>query len=71
LYFKQRLKNATEGQITIYTLGGKVMKTYVIPAADIQQQDLNISSLPNGMYVLEVRYKRTTYKMSFKFIKAS
>lgn len=71
LYFKQRLKNATEGQITIYTLAGKVMKTYVIPAADIQQQDLNISSLPNGMYVLEVRYKRTTYKMSFKFIKAS
>ncbi|PWV55802.1 PKD domain-containing protein [Chitinophaga sp. S165] len=71
LYFKQHMKNATQGTITIFNMSGAAMKSYVLPAGDNLQQALDISSLPAGTYVLQVTYKNSTYKWSTKFIKAN
>ncbi|SDH02659.1 PKD domain-containing protein [Chitinophaga filiformis] len=71
LYFKQRMKNATQGTITIYNISGKALKSYNLPAGDNQQQALDVSSLPMGTYILQVVYKKSTYKWSTKFIKAN
>ena len=69
LYFKQRMKNATQGTVTIFNLSGKAMKGYVLPVGDNLQQPLDVSSLPSGTYILQVTYKNSTYKWSTKFIK--
>lgn len=71
LYFKQRMKDATQGTITIYNISGRAMKSYILPAGDNQQEALDISSLPAGTYILQVVYKDSTYKWSTKFIKAN
>ncbi|UPK67093.1 PKD domain-containing protein [Chitinophaga filiformis] len=71
LYFKQRMKNATQGTITIFNISGRAMKSYILPAGDNQQEALDISSLPAGTYILQVVYKDSTYKWSTKFIKAN
>lgn len=71
LYFKQRMKDATQGTITIYNISGKAMKSYNLPAGDNQQQALDITSLPGGTYILQVVYKNSTYKWSTKFVKAN
>ena len=71
LYFKQRMKDATQGTITIYNISGKALKSYNLPAGDNQQEALDISALPTGTYILQVVYKNSTYKWSTKFIKAN
>ncbi|MCF6407541.1 PKD domain-containing protein [Chitinophaga filiformis] len=71
LYFKQRMKDATQGTITIFNISGKALKSYILPAGDNQQQTLDVSSLPAGTYILQVVYKNSTYKWSTKFIKAN
>ncbi|PSL20356.1 PKD domain-containing protein [Chitinophaga ginsengisoli] len=71
LYFKQRMKDATQGTITIYNVSGKALRSYNLPAGDNQQEALDISSLPTGVYILQVVYKNSTYKWSTKFIKAN
>ncbi|SHN44341.1 PKD domain-containing protein [Chitinophaga sp. CF418] len=71
LYLKQRMKDATQGTITIFNMSGKAMKSYVLPAGDNLQQSLDVSSLPAGTYILQVTYKNSTYKWSTKFIKAN
>jgi parallel beta-helix repeat protein len=70
LHYKQKLANATGLYITISNAVGRVFKTYALPASDLLQQDLDVSSLPAGIYFLQAQYKNSTYKMSFKFIKA-
>jgi parallel beta-helix repeat protein len=71
LYFKQHMKNATQGTITIFNMSGAAMKSYVLPAGDNLQQALDISSLPAGTYILQAVYKNNAYKWSTKFIKAN
>ncbi|MVT08102.1 PKD domain-containing protein [Chitinophaga tropicalis] len=71
LYFKQELKNAGEATITIFTLAGQSMKSYILPAMDVQQKSLDVTFLPAGTYLLQVLYKGTGLKMSFKFVKAN
>lgn len=71
LYFKQHMKKATQGTITIFNMSGAAMKSYVLPAGDNLQQALDISSLPAGTYILQAVYKNNSYKWSTKFIKAN
>ncbi|HJT74459.1 MAG TPA: PKD domain-containing protein, partial [Chitinophaga sp.] len=66
LYFKQELKNAGEATITIFNLAGQSMKSYILPAMDVQQKSLDVTFLPAGTYLLQVQYKATGLKMSFK-----
>lgn len=70
LYFKQNIKNVSEATITIFNMSGKAMKTYVLPALDIQQKALDITSLSAGMYILQAQYKNGA-KLSFKFVKGN
>lgn len=69
LYFKQRMKNAPAGTITVFNMSGGAMKVFALPASDNLQQALNVSSLPSGTYILQVTYKNSTYKWSTKFVK--
>lgn len=70
LTYKQRMKNAGQGTITIFNMTGKTMKTFALPAGDNLQQALDVSSLPIGTYILQVVYKNSTYKWTTKFVKA-
>lgn len=70
LNYKQRMKNAGQGTISIFSMTGKTMKTFALPAGDNLQQSLDVSSLPIGTYILQVVYKNSTYKWTTKFIKA-
>lgn len=71
LIYKQRMKNANQGTITIYNMAGTAVKSYIVPAGETIQQSLDVTSLPVGTYVLQVIYKNSNYKWTTKFIKAN
>ncbi|ACU61176.1 PKD domain-containing protein [Chitinophaga pinensis] len=70
LTFKQRMKNSSQGTITIFNIAGKAMKSYNLPAGENIQQTLDVSTLPIGTYILQVIYKNNNYKWSTKFVKS-
>ena len=70
LTFKQRMKNSSQGTITIFNIAGKAMKSFNLPAGENIQQSLDVSNLPIGTYILQVVYKNNIYKWSTKFVKS-
>jgi predicted esterase len=58
-------------QVRIFDLNGRVQRTIRYTTPDSFQSDINIASMPNGYYILEVKAEGKSFRWSGRFVKVA